>query len=573
MDSSRKQPKLLPVFATRHHGSSQQESPIPIQPSFSSDQKRKATPAQSTRDTARRWNSTLDNSSAVKPTLARVYVAVGSNLGNRFENIDNAIKQLGSGSDGYAIINLLHTSMLHETPPMYVTDQPSFLNGVIEIETNLSPTELLHQLKAVEAQLGRDLESGIRNGPRPVDLDILFYRSLDDNKHWDHTVMDTPDLVIPHPRISEREFVLAPLCEVAGLTHHQQPQDEQNGIHDSEPGELIHPLSSQSVSEMLTILLDQTTPSSDSNDDEPERVVVMPLPRNRFLNLSNETVIMGILNVTPDSFSDGGKWTESMDAAVQHALQMEQEGATIIDIGGESTRPGAAEVAIDEELARTIPIIQAIRHKSDIPISIDTRHSKVAQAAIEAGADIVNDVSGGTFDPDMLSTVASLGVPIVLMHMRGIPETMQTFVDQYSEKGVVQDVITALNQRCDAAEAAGIPRWMQIVDPGIGFAKDLEGNLSLLRHLNSLRANMRMGKSTPILLGTSRKGFIGKLSHVTKAEGRDFGTVASCVAALCLGNDDNTIGQSQRVCNIIRVHNVKAMKEAALIMDAIVRAK
>jgi dihydropteroate synthase len=205
---------------------------------------------------------------------------------------------------------------------------------------------------------------------------------------------------------------------------------------------------------------------------------------------------------------------------------------------------------------------------SQIPISIDTRHAKVAEAAVNAGADIVNDVSGGTFDPDMFSTVARLRVPIVLMHMRGIPETMQSFVKDYSGKGVVEDVIEALNERCDAAEAAGIPRWMQIVDPGIGFAKDLAGNLSLLRHLNRLRANMRMGSSTPVLLGTSRKGFLGKLAGVTKPEERDYATVASCVAALCLGGNDVNSG-----CNIIRVHNVKAMKEAVLVMDAIRRAK
>ena len=212
---------------------------------------------------------------------------------------------------------------------------------------------------------------------------------------------------------------------------------------------------------------------------------------------------------------------------------------------------------------------------SDIPISIDTRHATVAEAAVQAGADIVNDVSGGTFDPDMLTTVARLRVPMVLMHMKGIPETMQSLVNDYSNtdnnnhnnKGVVEHVIRALNERCDAAEAAGIPRWMQIVDPGIGFAKDVHGNLSLLRHLNELRSNMRIGTSTPILLGTSRKGFLGKLTGVSQAKDRDYATVASCVAALCLDSD---AGQG---CNILRVHNVKAMKDAILVMEAIRRAK
>lgn len=207
---------------------------------------------------------------------------------------------------------------------------------------------------------------------------------------------------------------------------------------------------------------------------------------------------------------------------------------------------------------------------SDIPISIDTRHSKVARAAIEAGADIVNDVSGGLFDPEMLKTVAELRVPIVLMHMKGTPETMQSYVDDY--KNAVLDVSNALDERCRAAVAAGIPRWMQIVDPGIGFAKDLDGNLSLLKNLNVMRSRVGM-QSTPILLGTSRKGFIGKVSGVEKPEDRDFGTVASCVAAICLEDskmDSSNVANDS--CNILRVHNVKAAKEAALVMDAIRQA-
>lgn len=481
--------------------------------------------------------------------VARAYVAVGSNMGNRFQNIQTAVALLSDPSfldNGF--VKLLHSSMLHETAPMYVTDQPSFLNGVIKIETDLAPLELLQGLKKAEAQLGRDLEGGLRYGPRPVDLDIIFYRQQQPThggQGWENVVMDTPDLIIPHPRMAEREFVLAPLCEVANST-------------------LQHPVMGQSVQDLFQTLQAQQNLKDDENEETPERVVVLPLPRDRMLYL-NETVVMGILNVTPDSFSDGGKWNASLDLAVERALEMEQEGAGIIDIGGESTRPGAKEVALQEELGRTIPVIERIRHVSDVPISIDTRHAKVARAAVKAGADIVNDVSGGTFDPDMLSTVADLGVPIVLMHMRGTPETMQSFVDDYQD--VAQDVTTALLERCSAAEAAGIPRWMQVVDPGIGFAKDLAGNVSLLQNLNAMRSKMGMA-STPILLGTSRKGFIGKLTGVEKAEDRDFGTVASCVAAICLGHDSRSFADT---CNILRVHNVKAMKEAALVMDAIKR--
>ena len=517
--------------------------------------------------------------------LARVYLAVGSNLGHRFQNIDTAIGMLSDpsfvgGSSAPAptgsVVNLVHTSMLHETAPMYVTDQPSFLNGVIEVETNLSPLDLLRRIKHVEVQMGRDLEGGIRNGPRPVDLDILLYHetkappaaageetSPNNNNQEASLVLDTPDLIIPHPRMAERDFVMAPLCEVAGLN---QPEGT----------DLYHPVLNQSLLQLYQKLKHEEQEKSTNtagNDDSltaitEQRVVVLPLPRDRMLYL-NETVIMGILNVTPDSFSDGGKWNASLDVAVQRALEMEHEGAGIIDIGGESTRPGAKEVATEEELSRTIPVIQRIRETTDIPISIDTRHAAVAKAAIEAGADIVNDVSGGTFDPDMLPTVAALRVPIVLMHMRGTPETMQTYANDYTS--IVEDVTHALLQRCAAAEAAGIPRWMQIVDPGIGFAKDLTGNLSLLKHLNTLRVNMGMA-STPILLGTSRKGFIGKLTGAANAEDRDFGSVASCVAGMCLGSDNSSNGELNEACTILRVHNVKGMKDAALVMDAIRRA-
>jgi dihydropteroate synthase len=183
----------------------------------------------------------------------------------------------------------------------------------------------------------------------------------------------------------------------------------------------------------------------------------------------------------------------------------------------------------------------------------------VARAAVEAGADIVNDVSGGTFDPQMLETVAQMRVPMILMHTRGTPETMQ----QMTEYGdVVSDVAAALLERSREAEQAGIPRWMQVLDPGIGFAKDLRENLLLLKKMSTLRSLLR---DYPILLGTSRKGFIGKIANETNPEARDFGTVASCVAALCLGDSHG--------CSILRVHNVEGMKQAAIVMDAIKDAK
>jgi len=282
---------------------------------------------------------------------------------------------------------------------------------------------------------------------------------------------------------------------------------------------------------------------------------------------------MGILNVTPDSFSDGGKWT-ILDQAVNHAMDMIADGASIIDIGGESTRPGAAEISVEEQIQRTVPVIRAIRNAGpigeNVVLSIDTRHAAVARAAVEAGADIVNDVSGGTFDPEMLSTVSELHVPIILMHMRGIPQSMQSLTNYDNEGGVVDSVVAGLLERTRAAEEVGIPRWMIVLDPGIGFAKDLEGNLSLLKHYSKMRRKLG---DFPLLLGTSRKGFIGTISGESEAEERDFGTAGSCVAALCLGNGGDDNNMATLGCNILRVHNVKGCKQAAALMDAIVRAR
>jgi dihydropteroate synthase len=197
---------------------------------------------------------------------------------------------------------------------------------------------------------------------------------------------------------------------------------------------------------------------------------------------------------------------------------------------------------------------------SDIPISIDTRHANVARLAIESGADIVNDVSGGQFDPDMLAIVSELGVPMVLMHMRGTPQTMMKLTS-YSD--VVGDVAQSLKAISQQAHLCGVYRWNQVVDPGIGFAKDLNGNLNLLQQLSTIRSTVG---HIPILLGTSRKGFIGKVTGVEKPADRDPGSIASCIASFCL--DD-----SFAPCNLIRVHNVPDSVQACQLMDAVRNAK
>ena len=263
------------------------------------------------------------------------------------------------------------------------------------------------------------------------------------------------------------------------------------------------------------------------------------------------TYLMGILNFTPDSFSDGGQFN-TVDTALIQVKNMIAAGADIIDIGGQSTRPGAEDVSLEEELNRVIPVIKAIRQNNiDIPISVDTTKSKVAKIAIAAGADLINDISGATFDSSMLSVVASLNVPIVLMHIRGTPQTMQSLTD-YGD--LIVDICQFFQERIDAAMATGIERSHLIIDPGIGFAKNYEQNIQLLQQLSAFHS-----LHLPILVGPSRKSFIGQILNKNHPQERVWGTAAACCAAISAGAD------------ILRVHDVAAMSEVAKVADAIWR--
>ncbi|MFZ2493805.1 MAG: dihydropteroate synthase, partial [Thermoanaerobaculia bacterium] len=235
----------------------------------------------------------------------------------------------------------------------------------------------------------------------------------------------------------------------------------------------------------------------------------LTLSGGRTLRRGASPLVMGILNVTPDSFSNQGEHFVR-DAAVEAALEMERDGAAVIDVGGESTRPGAAAVDRDEELARVIPVIEAIRRRSAVALSVDTRKAAVAEAAIDAGADIVNDVSALRFDPAMPAIVASREVPVILMHMRGEPSTMQQHA-VYDE--VVADVARELTERSREAVAAGVKSDRILLDPGIGFAKTFEHNLELLARCGEL------ARLAPLVIGASRKGFIGHLTG--RASGPD----------------------------------------------------
>jgi dihydropteroate synthase len=265
------------------------------------------------------------------------------------------------------------------------------------------------------------------------------------------------------------------------------------------------------------------------------------------------TYVMGVLNVTPDSFSDGGL-AAFPERAVARGLALADAGADVVDIGGESTRPGAAEVPADEELRRVLPVIEALRKKSDVPLSIDTRKAAVARAALAAGATLVNDVTGFTADGELPGVTAAAGAGACLVHMKGTPRTMQQS-PQYDD--LVAEVLEGLAGAVARAEGAGIPRGRIWVDPGIGFGKTFDHNLFLLRHLREMRL-----LGCPVVLGTSRKAFLGALSGGKPPDQRLTGTVASVAAAAVMGGVD-----------VVRVHDVAEVREALAVVDGIGRAR
>jgi 2-amino-4-hydroxy-6-hydroxymethyldihydropteridine diphosphokinase/dihydropteroate synthase len=270
---------------------------------------------------------------------------------------------------------------------------------------------------------------------------------------------------------------------------------------------------------------------------------------------------MAILNLTPDSFSDGGLHNTKNFAELTSTVRaFIAAGATIIDIGGESTRPGSVPVSADEEIARVVPAITHIRtsipEATNIAISIDTYRAQVAEAACAAGADIINDISAGLLDKDMLSTIARTGKTAILMHMRGTPQTM-TKLHSYPG-GVIPDVSSELRARLAAAEEAGIRRWRIILDPGLGFAKNQPQDLVILRDLASLRTAEGLD-ALPWLMGPSRKRFIGNITGVQTPRERVWGTAATVTASVAGGAD------------IVRVHDVEEMRQVAKVADAIYR--
>jgi len=446
-----------------------------------------------------------------------VYLALGSNLGNRAAHLHATLK----GLTEYAKVE--ETSFLYETKAQYVTDSPDYLNAVCRVTTRLTPQELLAANEQLMYNMGRR-RTGQYGTPRPIDIDIALYA--------DAQVQST-DLTIPHAGLADRAFVLEPLCDIAP--------------------DLRHPVLGRTMRELLDAL------------HAPSLAKVMPIGE-RLWTWGQKTYIMGIINVTPDSFSGDGLLQQGkpvIEQAVAQAQRFVAEGADCIDVGGMSTRPGHALLPVEEELARVVPVIQALAGAVDVPISVDTFRSEVAQAALEAGADIINDIWGLRFDPQLAQLAAEKVAPLIVMHNRYEPADAAYLAQvqqhllfgparQYTD--LFQEIGDELQQSLALAQSAGLPRWLLITDPGMGFGKTLEQHLALLRDLNKLK---RLGY--PLLFAASRKSFVGRVLDNAPREGQGEGTLATGVLAL------------ERGADLLRVHDVKAMSRAARMADAVVR--
>lgn len=445
------------------------------------------------------------------------YLSLGSNIGDRVGNLNVALEALG------AFVFVQEISSLYETPAAYVTDQSNFLNAVCRVATNLSPTELLDALEKTMLDLGR--RRSIRYGPRVIDIDILFYEGLQ---------LKSDRLSIPHPLLPERDFILEPLCDIAP--------------------DFVHP----GIGKSIQTLWDEL--------HVPPLTRVMPIG-NRLWSWGQKTYIMGILNITPDSFSGDGlvkseeeiESTNVVQRTIDQARRFVAEGADCLDIGGLSTRPGHELVSVDTEIARVVPVIEALASEVDRPISIDTFRSEVAAATLEAGAQMINDVWGTRYDHKIAQLAIQSRVPLIVMHNRMEP----TYLDDleqpnsgaaYEYTDIIDDIHQELAESLTGLQHLGIPRWNLIADPGMGFGKNLKQQLELIHRFRELQS-----LDYPLLFSASRKGFIGKVLDETSPTDRVEGTLAATVLAIDRGAD------------IVRVHDVRQIKRAVRMTDAIIR--
>lgn len=492
--------------------------------------------------------------------VSHVFIAFGSNSGNQLGNIQAALSLL----DDHPNISVESTLSLYVSKPMYVKEQADFYNGVVRIKcSNMTPRDLLRVLKNIEYHELQRIKTE-ENGPRSIDLDIILF---------DNATITTPDLVIPHKSMLERTFVLQPLCELLSPDY-------------------LHPVTAEPVHNHLRKLL--ASSPDPSVQESSELVLVVPGFKGKFLTFSHSgqkpTLVMGVFNATPDSFSDGGRhFGLSRDEIITKAVQMKADGASIIDIGGVSTRPGSSEPTTEEELARVVPVVEAIRscrELDDVFVSVDTYRAEIAEITLNSGADIINDISMGTLDDDLFKVVARHSCGYIMGHTRGTPQTMNRLtsysgpekllveyhLDQYAgmlnqpTEPVINGVCREISVQLNKAMEQGVRKWQIMVDPGIGFAKNLSQNLALIRNANRIKQYAQNDLDSGIytsfhglglVLGASRKKFLGTISHTMDPAQRVLPTAATVVA-----------GIEQNV-DIVRVHDVAEMHQAVLVGDAI----
>ena len=526
------------------------------------------------------------SSSSSSSNSADVCVAIGSNLGakeeergggeesnassSRFQHFHTALRLLEER--GFQIKKL---AGVYESKPMdtLIENQPKFLNSAVVLghPREWSILECLKKMKDIEREMGRDVHNTDK-GPRVIDLDILFSEkepmvrydppSFSHEKFW---------LEVPHRRIKERAFVLAPIADLT-----EKMDFDKNGDVSITMANQMTAMAKLWRKKEKKVL--QTT-NFEGNEDDVLLQRVVPFKRNMKLEpYEKRSRIMGVLNVTPDSFSDGGVFNTSVSTALRRAEQLVDEGARIIDVGGQSTRPGASRVSAADEIARVAPVLKAIceRFKNDprnVAVSVDTFYGEVVKAADEIGVDIINDVSGGDWDAEMLSAVANTKVPLayILSHQRGSPDIMDENAS-YEIGSVAKTVGDEISsQFFQKILPSHISAWRCWIDPGFGFAKSEGQCVELLSDLQEVRASLaRNGcgglAQAPMLVGMSRKRFVGNMIVDEKGEDvpketRDIASAAAAVVALMNG------------ANAIRAHDVKLHAGVARVADAVATSK
>ena len=538
-------------------------------------------------------SSSESSSSSTSGKFADVCVAIGSNLdvlggedadsSSRFQHFHVALRLLQER--GFEIKKL---ASVYETKPVdtLIENQPKFLNSacVLRHPREWSVLECLGKMKDIEREMGRDVYNTDK-GPRVIDLDILFSEkepmvrydpppfpsssssslSSYEKKFW---------LEVPHGRIKERAFVLAPIADLT-----EKMSFDKSGDVSITMANQMTAMARLWKEEERRIMQTPTKNFEEASEDDILLQRVAPFKRNMRLEpYEGRAKVMGVLNVTPDSFSDGGVFNTSVSTALRRAEQLADEGSRIIDVGGQSTRPGASRVSAADEIARVAPVLEAVceRFKNDqrnIAVSVDTFYGEVVKVADAIGVDIINDVSGGDWDEGMLSAVANTKVPLgyVLSHQRGNPQVMSKNAS-YPVGSVAKTVGDEIaSQYLRKVLPSGISAWRCWIDPGFGFAKSEEQCVELLSDLKDVRASLAKNEcgglaKAPMLVGMSRKRFVGnmlvdeKRKDVPK-DARDVASVAAAIVALMNG------------ANAVRAHDVKLHADIAKVADAVAASK